>query len=259
LVCFFFIISETNRDTTEPDRSEIYVSPEESQINAQYNIVPTPSETISVEVGTSYESHDLTPAYPKENTDFNWPSEQVSHQQVNNTLENQKTNEATGNIQISSPVIQQEVIQESGNEPVGSSENNNYQPTSYNSTDPEPAESTDEDGYINPADALLKFNRTVYNFGTLRDGEKASTLFVFTNIGTEPLEIEVVSACFCMSVDHTLDLIQKGEKGNIDVVFDSNDQVGNVKKDIDVIFKNVDKDGYPLVKRLTIKGKVLPK
>jgi hypothetical protein len=259
LVCFFFIISETNRDTTEPDRSEIYVSPEESQINAQYNTVPTSSETISVEVGTSYENTKINPSTHQESTNYNWPSEQVSEEKVGNTFENQIINETTESIQISSPAIQQEMIQVSGNEQVGSSEGNNYQPTSYNSSDPEPAESTDEDGYINPADALLKFNRTVYNFGTMRDGEKASTLFVFTNIGTEPLEIEVVSACFCMSIDHTIDLIQNGEKGNIDVVFDSNDQVGNVKKDIDVIFKNVDKDGYPLVKRLTIKGKVLPK
>jgi Protein of unknown function (DUF1573) len=222
LVGFFFIISETKGDTTEPDRSEFFLSPEETLINAEHNQVPTPSESISVEVGTSYESNQAR------------------------------------SVEISSPTIQPEIIQVYGND-AQSSDVANAQPVSYNTSDPEPTETTDEDGYINPADALLKFNRTVYNFGTIRDGAKASTLFVFTNIGTEPLEIEVVSACFCMSIDHTIDLIQNGEKGNIDVVFDSNDQVGNVKKDIDVIFKNVDKDGYPLVKRLTIKGKVLPR
>jgi hypothetical protein len=259
LVGFFFIISETKCDTTEPDRSEIFVSPEETLINAQYNTVPTPSESISVEVGTSYESNNVRPNYQEETIYKSGPSEQVADEKVGNSFQNPANQETQPeNIQLSSPTIQPEVIQVSGNEPVENAENK-YEPVSYNSSDPEPEETTDEEGYINPANALLKFNRTVYNFGKIHDGEKASTLFVFSNIGTEPLEIEVVSACFCMSIDHTIDLIQPGEKGNIDVVFDSNDQVGNVKKDIDVIFKNVDKDGYPLVKRLTIKGKVIPK
>jgi hypothetical protein len=255
LVCFFFIISETKRDTTEPDRSEIYVSPEESQIGEQPQQVPTPSESISVEVGTSYESNNRTSlpsSEPVYNADPMLQTLHTNEPTYQNTVEN--VGIPSENIEDSTPKSS-----EMESQSLQLNENETILPVSYNSTDPEPEETTNEEGYDNPADAALKFNRTVYNFGTIRDGAEASTLFVFTNIGDEPLEIEVVSACFCMTVDHTRDLIQKGEKGNIDVVFDSNDQVGNVKKDIDVIFKNVDKKGYPLIKRLTIKGKVIPK
>jgi Protein of unknown function (DUF1573) len=237
LVGFFFIVSDTKRDTTEPDRSEIFVPAENTIINQ----VPTYAEPVSVEVGTSYESSNRTIL----------PTSEPVYQAESNTQTYRQDE----------PVYQNTVIAiEAPNQNTISTESIETAPVSYNSTDPEPSESSDEGtGYNNPADAKLKFNRTVFNFGTIKDGAEASTLFVFTNIGDEPLEIEVVSACFCMTVNHTRDLINKGEKGNIDVVFDSNDQVGSVKKDIDIIFKNIDKDGYPLIKRLTIKGRVLPK
>ena len=123
----------------------------------------------------------------------------------------------------------------------------------------QPEAKTYDTGWSNPADVAMKFNREVYDFGKITEGETASTLFVFTNTGTAPLEIETVSACFCMTVNYTSGLIQPGEKANVDVVFDSNDQAGTVRKDIDVIFRNADKDGYPLIKRLQLKGRVVSK
>lgn len=113
--------------------------------------------------------------------------------------------------------------------------------------------------WSNPADAVVRLNREFFDFGKITDGETVKTVFAFTNAGAEPLEIETVSACFCISTDYPRDPIQPGQKANVEVVFDSNDQTGTVRKDIDVIFRNTDKDGYPLIKRLQLKGRVVAK
>ncbi|MFN4255639.1 MAG: DUF1573 domain-containing protein [Saprospiraceae bacterium] len=113
--------------------------------------------------------------------------------------------------------------------------------------------------WSNPADAVVRLNRETFDFGKITDGETVKTVFTFTNAGTEPLEIETVSACFCISTDYSRDPILPGAKANVEVVFDSNDQAGTVRKDIDVIFRNTDTDGYPLIKRLQLKGRVVAK
>ncbi len=110
---------------------------------------------------------------------------------------------------------------------------------------------------FDPAGVSMKFNREIYNFGTVKENAKPETTFILTNDGLTPLEIETVSACFCMSVQESTDFIMPGKSAKLEVVFDSHDQVGAVSKDIDIIFKNVDKDGYPIIKRLRLKGRVV--
>lgn len=110
---------------------------------------------------------------------------------------------------------------------------------------------------FDPNGVSMKFNREVFNFGTVKEGATPSGSFTLTNDGSTPLEILNISACYCMSVQESNDFVRPGDAIEIKVVFDSNDQVGAVSKDIDIIFKNTDKDGYPIVKRLKVKGKVV--
>lgn len=86
-----------------------------------------------------------------------------------------------------------------------------------------------------------------------------AAIYEFENIGQQSLEIEVVSACDCMEIAWTRTAIPPGGRGKVEIVFDSTGRVGEVSKDIDVIFKNTDSDGYPLVKRVMLKGNVVSK
>lgn len=105
----------------------------------------------------------------------------------------------------------------------------------------------------------MRFEKDVIEFGNIPEGEKAGLEIMFTNIGKRDLEIEVVSVCECMLVDWTLEAIPPGKTGKVNMIFDSAGRPGDVTKDIDVIFKNTDKNDYPLVKRVVFKAKVLPK
>lgn len=102
---------------------------------------------------------------------------------------------------------------------------------------------------MNPADAEVRFDPERLDFGTVRAGEKVGAEYFFTNIGNRTLEVEIVSACDCMLLDWTTEPIPPGQKGKITVIFDSSGKKGKQEKDIDVIFKNTDKNDYPLVKR----------
>lgn len=91
------------------------------------------------------------------------------------------------------------------------------------------------------------------------EGDEVEAHYEFENTGTRDLEIEIVSACNCMETDWTRTAIAPGQHGKISVVFDSTGISGFVSKDIDVIFKNTDKNNYPLVKRVLLRGKVFQK
>jgi hypothetical protein len=110
---------------------------------------------------------------------------------------------------------------------------------------------------VNPADAEVQFDRDLVIFGDLPEGEKAGAEYIFTNIGNRDLEIDVVSACDCIMTDWPTEPIRPGQTGKITAVYDSAGHLGQVSKDIDVIFKNTDKAEYPLVKRVVFKINVL--
>ncbi len=91
----------------------------------------------------------------------------------------------------------------------------------------------------------------------MKEGEVLSIQFSFLNIGSQPLEIEVVSACECMEVDWQHTPIKANERGSIELLYDTTKRLGETYKDIDVIFKNTDRNGYPLIKRVVLKGTVI--
>lgn len=94
------------------------------------------------------------------------------------------------------------------------------------------------------------------DFGTIQKGEKPSFTYEFTNTGTAPLDIEIVSGCDCTELEYSTKTVAPGEKGSIKATYNSNktehDEFGKVlKKDITIVLKQVHaENGYPIVEEL---------
>lgn len=76
---------------------------------------------------------------------------------------------------------------------------------------------------------------SVYNFGTVREGEKVQYHFRFVNSGTKPLVITQASAsCGCTVPERPEKPILPGDTGYIKVAFDSKGRLGMNEKTITV-------------------------
>ena len=81
----------------------------------------------------------------------------------------------------------------------------------------------------------IKFDNMEVNFGRMKQGDKKAFTFTFINTGTADLEIEMVSACECTTVEYPTKPIKPGQKGQIKMLFDSTDEPGMIEKTLDVI------------------------
>lgn len=69
---------------------------------------------------------------------------------------------------------------------------------------------------------IMTFEKDVYEFGKITEGEKVSYDFVFTNTGKTPLIIkDAVATCGCTVPEPPTDPIAPGAKSKINVVFNS--------------------------------------
>lgn len=84
------------------------------------------------------------------------------------------------------------------------------------------------------------FDTTSIDFGKVKKGDKRNTQFVFTNTGARNLEIELVSACECTTLDWTRGPIPPRETGVIEVIFDSTEKEESETIDIDIYFKELE-------------------
>ena len=81
----------------------------------------------------------------------------------------------------------------------------------------------------------IRFDEEMYNAGALVSGEIVAFSFVFSNVGNAHLYIDsVVTACGCLHVFYPGEGIKPGDKGIIDVEFNSAGMVGNELKTIEV-------------------------
>jgi hypothetical protein len=95
---------------------------------------------------------------------------------------------------------------------------------------------------------------SVYDFGTIKEGDKAEFSFRFKNIGSKPLVIESASAsCGCTVPEKPEKPIMPGEMGFIKAVFNSKGKPGPNTKNITVI-----SNAYPAFPQLLLKGEVTP-
>jgi len=72
--------------------------------------------------------------------------------------------------------------------------------------------------------AEITFDRIFHDFGTIKEGEIAKTVFTFTNTGENDLFIvDAVGSCGCTVPKYPKNIaIKPGETGEIEVNFDSN-------------------------------------
>ncbi len=81
----------------------------------------------------------------------------------------------------------------------------------------------------------IEFEVKEYNFGTIIQGEKVSYTFSFKNTGKSDLVINNVKAsCGCTLPRWSKQPIASGDKGEIEVIFDSHGRSGDQKKTITV-------------------------
>jgi len=99
----------------------------------------------------------------------------------------------------------------------------------------------------------MSFDFDHVDFGMVKKGEKRETSYSFTNTGTEDIIIDLVTACECTELTYLAgEAIIPGEKGTIDVVFDSGEKDAAETITIDIILRNTNpKNGYPIVYQLT--------
>lgn len=83
---------------------------------------------------------------------------------------------------------------------------------------------------------VLTFQDTIYDFGTISQGESVKFSFFFTNTGKSDLVLQDVKpTCGCTVLkDWPKQPVKPGEKGKIDVVFDSSNKHGKVTRAINI-------------------------
>jgi hypothetical protein len=87
----------------------------------------------------------------------------------------------------------------------------------------------------------MTFEKETIELGRMKKGDKRTFDYVFTNTGTEVIEIEIVSGCDCTTLDWTRKPIKPGEKGKVNVIFDSKEKEMTEKSvDVDIYLKNKD-------------------
>jgi len=101
--------------------------------------------------------------------------------------------------------------------------------------------------------AVIQFDETVHNFGTMIQGERVVYAFQFVNAGGSDLVITRVStSCGCTLVEYTDKPIPPGDGGKIEVAYDSKGKKGMQNKTVTVLANT-----EPNSTTLRIKAKVI--
>jgi len=100
--------------------------------------------------------------------------------------------------------------------------------------------------------AVIEFETTEHDYGTIIKGGDGEFAFVFTNKGKEPLLLSNVrSSCGCTVPSWPKEPLKKGDEAEIKVKYDTK-RIGNFSKSI-TVYSNATNN--PVV--LRIKGKVV--
>ena len=103
----------------------------------------------------------------------------------------------------------------------------------------------------------VRFDEEIHDFGTIRDGEKVTHRFSFTNTGDKPLILSNVrGSCGCTVPEWDGDPIPPGETGSLTVEYDSRNK-GSADGKVDTKFVTVTANTTPSTHRLTIRANVV--
>ena len=101
----------------------------------------------------------------------------------------------------------------------------------------------------------FKFEKEVFDFGEIKEGEKVSYDFKFKNIGNAPLIISSATAtCGCTIPEYPTEPLAPGAEGVMRVVFKSTGKPGMQNKIV-----SITENTNPTLTELNILGNVLPK
>ncbi|MBY5958880.1 DUF1573 domain-containing protein [Membranicola marinus] len=93
----------------------------------------------------------------------------------------------------------------------------------------------------------IEFESKRFDFGTITSGDKATTIFKFTNTGNEPLLIsDVKASCGCTASKYPREPVAPGESAEIEAVFDSSGKSGAQTKNVTVM-TNTDPSSHVLI------------
>jgi hypothetical protein len=82
---------------------------------------------------------------------------------------------------------------------------------------------------------VLAFTEKSHDFGDIRQGDKVSYTFTFTNTGTAPLIItNVATTCGCTATGWTKEPVAPGKSGEISATFDSKGKMNRQHKVITI-------------------------
>lgn len=98
---------------------------------------------------------------------------------------------------------------------------------------------------------FVQWDKKFVELGSVKKGEKRSLYYEFTNTFQENIQIDIVDACDCTKVEFPRGAIEPGQKGRLDVVFDSTEKDASETISINVIFKNTHPDGAPYIETVT--------
>jgi hypothetical protein len=96
---------------------------------------------------------------------------------------------------------------------------------------------------------LIKFDKVLHDFGTIKQGAEAKCEFTIINNSKTPINIsDIENSCSCIKVIYSNNEIKPGESLKIEVVYDSK-RTGPINKQITVKANNSFSD-----QTLTLKG-----
>ena len=100
----------------------------------------------------------------------------------------------------------------------------------------------------------MTFENEHLDIGKVKRGEIKKFDFVFTNTGTDVIEIDIASGCDCTTLDYPKNKILPGKKGIIHVTFDSAKKEASETIDVDIYLKNINpKTGQRILKIIDYK------
>jgi peptidoglycan-associated lipoprotein len=109
-----------------------------------------------------------------------------------------------------------------------------------------------------PSTTFVLWDKKLIDLGTVKRGEKRSMFFEFTNTSPEGVQIDLVDACECTKVDYPRRVIEPGQKGRLDVVFDSTEKEKSETVRITVVFKNTHPNGLPRIEVVEYAFELVP-
>ena len=115
-------------------------------------------------------------------------------------------------------------------------------------------ETSTVDSVANTNVPVFQFEKEVYDFGEIKEGEKVSYDFKFKNIGDAPLIISSATAtCGCTVPEYPKEPLAPGAEGIIRVIFNSTGKPGMQNKVVSITANT-----NPALTELNILGNVLP-